>query len=663
MKRVQIPVFLLFFLFILLLFLGRIDSDGDFFQHVNIGRFVVHERRLPYLDDLTFTANGKPYLGYSWGTGVVFFLLYSKIGPLGVNLFIAFMAVLTFLLCFILLRLYKVSFQVTILTLGLIAPIISTRWPSRPEIVTYPFLIGLLLIHQLKKKDLKFLFLWPLIIFIWAIFYTNSVLVGLAVLLVFGLPYIYQKQRNKRELFYYSLSIVLSLFTSLLSGYGFKALFFILMIPRMTHFHGDWAGIFEPLLHSPLNYNHLLSYQYNIILYILYVSFFVVVIYLSLNRILNFIIFFIFSLGVFLPVVASRILPVSIFLALPLLAILFDHLKGARKKIITALCVCLIGLFSIPTLLFDPPSVGEDKQFFSPAVVAFIKDNDLSGNAFNSQRIGSFLSYNFYPQIKVFSDTRDDLFVGLGVLEEMEALLYHNLNITFLLNRYQINTVIADISESSAYQSLFYSPQWKIVFIDDLYVIAIRKEIADIKKIKTYDFIDPYNSNGIKTGGDATKALEEYREIYTRNPSSFNNTFRLALSLISNNQTEEAEQLLTQIKTGGAPNSSLFSIDKDTLLTEIYLDKKNCLMAKKSLERLSKTIKHKLILLPTKQLPSQVNKYFSYYYLICEYNPKLAEKYLKDFVNQAEINDQIKVEGVSRFKLLQSEISAAGAIH
>jgi len=63
----------------------------------------------------------------------------------------------------------------------------------------------------------------------------------------------------------------------------------------------------------------------------------------------------------------------------------------------------------------------EKVQRFSAVPYSVYESEQDKRQRFNTPRIGGFLAYYLAPQIKTFSDTRDDLFVGTGVLEATEA--------------------------------------------------------------------------------------------------------------------------------------------------------------------------------------------------------------------------------------------------
>ncbi len=636
MKKYLLPILSVF---IFLIFLKPIDTDGDFFQHANIGRYVITRRALPRVDDLTFTAADKPYVAYAWATGVVFYLLYSAVGPNAVSVFVALVAVLTFFLLFLLLKSLKISSPATFLTLSITAVLVATRWPSRPEIMTYPFVLGILLINQFRGKYPKLLLLFPFIILLWANFYGSSVLIGLGILTLIVLF-------SKKSLLLYT-SVFFSYLLALVNGYGTNTVFFIQRIPRMTSLHGDWSGLLAPILLKPTNYNYLLHFQYTAFLYVVYL------ITVGLFLVRNFQlarrhpIFLSLAVTLLMPFQASRVLPLAIILSAPLLAVLLNDIPYTKKSfgIYGGISILFISLYS------HMPAVGLDQQIFSPRLVAFLKTYAISGRLFNTQRIGSFLSYSLYPQIRVYTDTRDDLFIGTGVLEEIQDLFSKGKDIVPLLASKNVDAVVADISETVSYKGLFSSPDWTVIFVDDIYLVAVPTRAAIEKKLPTFSAIDLFSKNGIKEGANGVVANREYLSIWTANPS-VNNSFNLAKSFIVLGNADKAIELLQKLRINGKPNSILFAIDRDSLLSDAYFAKRDCTNTKLYLNRVQREAKGKLIFSPRASIPTPINKGYAFYYMVCEKNVSLARTYLQSYLSRETLSITEQVNLVKEFNAL-----------
>ncbi|MBI2020023.1 hypothetical protein HYS94_01230 [Candidatus Daviesbacteria bacterium] len=526
---------ILFFIGIFVIFLHPIDSDGDFFQHVNIGRHVLEKQSLPYVDDLTFTAEGKSYLGYSWGSGIIFYLIYKYIGPIGVNLFVAGVATLTALILFRFLQAITKSDKTSLLTIALSFPVIATRFPSRPEIMTYLFVATLLLINELRQRYTRLNLLFPIIILLWASMYSVSLIVGLGLLFLFIInQWILDKRRFVRQQRRFYLALLICLPMAFLNGYGVSALFYILQVPKATEFHGDWASIGKILSTAPDQY--LLVYQYTLLIFFLYLGLFILVAIVSYKNIRSHLFFLLLSLGLLVPFFAARQMPLAVLLSTPLLAVLLSPSLRWHKQLVS------LSLFvaAVSILIFiktHPPATGEDLESFPPSMISFIKNNQLEGRVFNTQRIGSFLSYHLYPKVKVFADTRDDLFIDTNILQEMGKIIHAKQNMSALLNNYQVDMIIADLTEGGSYQYLLGS--WAPVYLDSLYLILVPPQVVYEKKLTVFDAINPYAESAV-IPGRAEEAIKQYQQVLALFGPSFNNQLRLALALSAAGRRDQA---------------------------------------------------------------------------------------------------------------------------
>lgn len=471
---------------LLLLFLHPIDADGDFFQHVNIGRYIVTHHTLSRIDDLTFTAAGKPYIGYAWLAGLLFYGIYSSVGAIGINLLVLLTALLTFFLLYRYLQLIKVPKHIAILTVLLVSPVVATRWPSRPEIFLYPILLGFLLLDEGKKDRPRLVWMYPLLMLLLVNLYGSSFPAAAALLILLAIKNWFA---GKRRLDYYA-AIAICFPAALLNGYGLKSLFFITLIPKMTYLWGDWVGLWQILKHPEFNFAWEIT--------ILYLVFTFMVIGLSLcsiKQLRRHISYTILALSIFVPFGAVRLRALVAILAAPLIGLLLSHMKSRLViGIVAFVALCMAALF----IVTNPPGVGEFRSIFPPQLIQFIKNNHLSGRVFNTPRIGSFLSYYLAPQIKTFSDTRDDLFIGTGALEAEQTFLSQGASVSYLIRKYRIDLVVVNLTDGNSFHDLVYDTQWALVYFADNYCIFVPRNVAIAKHLSIIGNIDPYAPNGVK---------------------------------------------------------------------------------------------------------------------------------------------------------------------
>jgi hypothetical protein len=480
-------VFVIFLAIFICLFLHPIDPDGDFYQHVNIGKFILENGQLPRTDDLTFTAFGKEYIGYSLLSGTIFFFLLKTIGPAGISLFVLFLAFVTFYLIYKYLNLLNIKQSVNLVTLALAAPLASLRFPSRPEIFMYPIIISLLIINILKEKHPKIVFAYPLLLLLLVLCYSNSFPFA-ALLLLWIL--IYQKlklTKLNRNFLFLTLSVFASIGLAFFNGYGYKSLFFMFLVPQMTNVWGDWAGILQ-LVNPSYVHNFPMFIVY---LYLIFTAIFLILAILNFKTFKNHLFHAMLSLSIFAPFFAIRLRTLAIFLISPMLAIIFNKIFP-KSKILPYLLI--FTSFSISLFLIgkNPPAIGANDQLYPMSLVEFFRKYSLEGKVFNTQRLGSYLSYHLSPQIKVFSDTRDDLFVGTGVLEELEKFLNTKASLPALLAKYQADYAVISLEDGPAIRGLFYHPIWTAVYSQNNYYIFAKRSQASKLGLPQLNLSDPF---------------------------------------------------------------------------------------------------------------------------------------------------------------------------
>ncbi len=615
MNKIQFKPLLLiiFFIFIFFFFLHPLEGDGDFFHHLNTGTYVLRHLALPKVDEYTFTARGIPWVGYGWGTGVVFYIIYSSLGALGINIFIALLAVITFALLYLLLRTYKIPEKVCLLVLALGATPISIRWPNRPELITYPAVLSILLVDRFTNKYPKIMMLYPLIILVWANMYGSSVIFGLGLLILIGIKNLKQKVKLNKLLY---TSLLLSFPISLLNGYGLRSILYVLYIPQISQIQTEWGGIIKNL-RGPIDYE--LIFQYMLLLYLLFLAFYIFTAILAIKKIKRFPFQALLSLAIFLPFVAFRQITLGVILTLPFIALSINEAAGRKRQILISalLIISIVSIFiSAQT---DKRGIGQDSGQFPNKLASFFNKHNLSGRVFNNQQIGAFLTYHLYPKILVYSDTRDDLFINTSVLPDLENTFLLNRSVLPLLIKYRADFVVGDASDGTSYAQLLNNPEWPLIYLDGRFMVFARKQIVIQKKIVTLNFIDPYSSDFAKKGQEKS-AEKEFKQIIASGSDSLQNKLRLSQLLIANDKPRDAIKILSAIPMDNYPDNLIVKGLKDYLLAGAYLLNFDCSRSKQYLDLAKNDISGKLIFNPQQKLPIDLTQINNGYSNVCPDN-------------------------------------------
>lgn len=163
-------IFILWAIVIPVGFSGRLlSSDGDLARHLRLGELMLSRHAMLRTDVFSFTAAGKPFLAFEWGSEVA----YAAAERLGGLALVAVLAGLLLALTFTLVArflvrrggdpflAYLVSTAVAVLTAG--------HWLARPHLFTLLFVI--LLLDLLDRDRPASLWLYPLLFAVWANFH------------------------------------------------------------------------------------------------------------------------------------------------------------------------------------------------------------------------------------------------------------------------------------------------------------------------------------------------------------------------------------------------------------------------------------------------------------------------------------------------------------
>lgn len=557
---------------IFIFFLRPFSGEGDFFHHLNTGRYILTRHSFPLADPWTFTAFGKPWVSYGWGTGVIFELIYKPFGSAGITVFIALIAVLNSALLYLLVRSAGSSKKAALFAVLFTLPVLATRWPARPELFTYLGTILILLINTWRKNQPALAWLFPVVILVWANMYGASVFVGMGLLVLVAI--------EDRKLL---LPALAGLAAAFISPNTYRAVFYnVLYIPKIARFQGEWASVITTLRQSPIEY--LLSYQYRVGMYLLYAA--VVVLCYGLtfkkHRISPWVVLPVFLI---IPLWAFRLAPLFVILSAP-----FVGLSVTKSKYLYFPIVVVLLVNAYLSVWITPITSTAQADTDGQKLVTFIKTNHLTGNVMNDQEIGAWLTYNLYPGIRVMYDTRDDLFLNTPVLTNM--LLGRDTHA--LASQMKADMVIIDYASAGpTYESLITSADWSVVFLSGRLMMLVPSRTALAKRLPVVAGVDPFSPDGAISGKESD-AISAYRLAGT---PSF-----VAELLLATHQYAEVLAMKQKFDDGSGPSSPVYVMQKDAYLARAYIGLGHCSDAEPLIQNIRTLSQGKLIFSPYQTL-------------------------------------------------------------
>lgn len=608
--RTYLRVFAFSFV-LFLLFLHPINAS-DYYHHVITGRFIAQTHSLPYTDTFSFTASGLPWVAYAWGTGLIYYMLESTGGPVAVSIFTAVIGLLTaWAVYFFLRKRGNTMPQSSIITL-LVASMISLRYPTRPEILAPFYISVLLLLLEMSPKMKRFI---PLLFFVWGITYGSSAIFGLLILVWYTVT-------HSKEWKSMGVLIILSFVASLLNGYGFRSLFYILLIPNIAPHTGEWLPILTTL--NPQLPELVLFYQYQVLAYGIFSLLALIAISTSLKNI--YIVGL--GLGVIAPFLSVRFLNLAPILAAALLgaAVLKKHLSSTVLLVL----FCILGL-ATGYLRYTTFGIQTGKEFQTKPM-EFLRNKHIDGNIFSIQELGALIAWEL-PKSKIFIDTRDDLYQPTGLFAKLQELDSGKRSLIDLLSEYHADIVIGDLANGSVYKPLFYSPDWSLVYLTDGFFVSVKTPIAREHRLTIFSSIDPLRMPPAKPGNES-EAILELQKALILDPKSDENIIRLAETYYALGDFSKAYTTAKTTKHG--PTRGLRwrvdTIARGELIGKYALAAGDCDSAKPMLLDAELASFGGLFFSPKTRFPTVIDRYLGRYYAQCEQNTDKAKVYYLRFL-------------------------------
>jgi len=128
----------------------RLD-DFDTWWHLASGRWIVRHGAVPATDTLSHTVRDHPWINLEWAYEVVIYFLYSTGGPFLLSLAAACGFTLAVWLLLRLVQPHLGDAGGAFLTLAVVL-VIQDRFTVRPEMVSFPLLVGLLSILEFARS-------------------------------------------------------------------------------------------------------------------------------------------------------------------------------------------------------------------------------------------------------------------------------------------------------------------------------------------------------------------------------------------------------------------------------------------------------------------------------------------------------------------------------
>ena len=476
--------------------LGRHLSNGNIFIHPEIAN--TQRSILLNTNFFSYTYPNNVFINHHWGSGIIFYILYSLSGFEGLSLF--------YFLCIagaIIMIIGAIKDDVDIKTLILcglfITPLIASRTEVRPEGVSYFFLaFFFFFLYRFSKDKIswKYMFILAATELLWVNMHIYFIF-GIFLIGVFLFEAILRKHTEQAKKL--SIILVLTSITTLINPYGLRAVTY-----PFTIFQNYGYRVVENqsiYFLENLSFNNPDFLWYKICLCLVIVSnIFIVIKARKRFSIAPSILTFTFAI---LGYVGIRHISPFALLSFPLLVHNIYVIEQLYKKKISydniiIYYTFLIAFVLIITLIYFFQRLPWNRNFglgLTPGSldsITFIQKHNLVGPIFNNYDIGGLAIFALFPREKVFVDNRpeaypknffSDIYIPMQENEVIwnAELKKENFNVIFF---YRLD--YTPWAQAFLIQRIT-DPAWAPVFVDNKTIIFLRRTVKNEKIISTFE--------------------------------------------------------------------------------------------------------------------------------------------------------------------------------
>lgn len=476
--------------------LGRHIMNGKVFLQAE--NFGITRDALLHTNFFSYTHPDFPFVNHHFGSGILFYLLFSLFGFVGLSLFYGILIILASLVLFYLFR-DKLPIFISFPIMLFLIPLIAERTEIRPEGLSYLFLaiiLALLYSYNTNKLAKKWLYLIPIISIIFVNVHIYFIFVPF-IIGMFLLETLIHKNFSKSK----TLSIILAISTLVLciNPYGLYGVIYPFIvfqnygylvaenqsIPFLIHY-----GIINP------NFLWWLIATFILILSSIWLFWkkrselplalggialtfailsFLGIRHLTLYGLVLIITFLHYAYVWYRPTPEPRKLEMHI-----------------TTSIITCFAIFIFILINFNSVLPWRTNWGLSLVPEINASAEFFQKEKLTGPIFSNYDIGGYLIFHLYPEEKVFIDNRPEGYPVSFFKEEYIPMQNDEQVWSTKLAEWNFNAIYFYRRDLTPWAQKFLiarvsDPQWAPVFVDNYTIIFLRRNSNNTELIQKYE--------------------------------------------------------------------------------------------------------------------------------------------------------------------------------
>ncbi|MFH1473028.1 MAG: hypothetical protein ABIF06_01260 [bacterium] len=482
--------------------IGRHVKNGDVF--LNASTYNISRSALLHTNFFSYTKPDFPFVNHHWGSGILFYLIFSLIGWSGLSLFFILCFLLAFILMFTLAR-QKLSLYWLIPLSIFLIPLIGDRAEIRPEVLSYLFITVFIFLLTKYSEGLlrrKLLRILPIIILFWANLHIYFIF-GLFVIGAFILEMMAHKNWGRVK---FLLTILLfSIISSCITPFGPKALLYPFtifqnygykLVENQSIGFLENIGFFSPsfiwwkiiaglgilltlCVVIPLRKDNKKIRNFPIALGIITLTFGI----LSYTAIRNFTFFGL----VLLPYLAYCLNSIGIY---------SEKVSRSDTALSASVVITLVLLIIIPirfsTNMPWSSSWGIGLMPNVNASAEFVQTNHIDGPIFSNYDIGGYLIYHLFPTERVFVDNRPEAY-SVSFFQDTYVPMQENLEIwREKSEEYNFNTIWFYRHDLTPWAQKFLlrmvdDSLWAPVYVDNYTIIFLKRNEKNFSFINKFE--------------------------------------------------------------------------------------------------------------------------------------------------------------------------------
>jgi len=450
--------------------------DPDVWWHIKVGATILSTRHWPTTDTYSCTVYGAHWIAYQW-LGEVLIALFSNHwglrGLMALDMILA-TAILFALYAMVSMRCRnsKAAFMACVIFL----PLVYTSLSLRPQMLAYLFLLlTLIILERFRQGHTGALWLLPPLFLVWV--NTHGIFtIGLFALGVYGACGLVEihwagvesRRWSTRERVRLELVGLLILIALIITPYGTELLLYPLDLAFSQQIMMANIIEWQPVMTDPTA---------GMIFLILVIAFLFAQVTLRLRWRLEELVLLL--AGIAGASLHLRLILIFVSFTAPLFGVILarwvEPYEPAKDKyalnvvLMTLVVGTVMGFFPSRT---DLESIMEQK--WPVRAVKYLRQYPTPKPMLNSYGYGGYLIWPMSDINKVFIGGRADIYVRTGVFADYLKIARLELPALFLLNAYNVQSILLERDETLA-TLLDASPDWQKIYGDQLSVLYVRR--------------------------------------------------------------------------------------------------------------------------------------------------------------------------------------------